>query len=210
MHTMFRYERKCAVMKGWFCSDELMNREPVACQSRKVRNKTLKEVICQFCCAEVPLFVVADQKRQTFLRVKNVIKKFSIKMCSDEFSLNMLWSTCVFLYSLSATVLILRHLPPVCDLFQKGWGSRVCKYMHAIAIHNAVTHGRTVQKGWSNPPGKSHPVYLSFLGVVGHQSKAHNLSYSCEEPPYLGSSCSTRTVCSCYRCKSTVGGSSQL
>jgi len=31
-------------------------------------------------------------------------------------------------------------------------GGRVCNYMQAKAIHNAVTQGRTVQKGWSIPP----------------------------------------------------------
>jgi len=49
---------------------------------------------------------------------------------------------------------------PVRYLSQKG-GSRVCEYMymHARAIYNVLTQGRTMQKGGSNPqpPGKSHP-----------------------------------------------------
>jgi len=43
--------------------------------------------------------------------------------------------------------------PPVCDLSQKSGGRvHVCKYMLARAIPTAVTQGRTVQKGGSNPP----------------------------------------------------------
>ena len=46
---------------------------------------------------------------------------------------------------------MLHDMSTVCDL-PKEDGGRVCKYMHTRAIHNAVTHGRTVQKGGSHPP----------------------------------------------------------
>ena len=41
----------------------------------------------------------------------------------------------------------------------KKGGGRVCEYMHAEAIYTALTQGRTVQKGGSNPnlPEKSRP-----------------------------------------------------
>jgi len=38
----------------------------------------------------------------------------------------------------------------VCYLSQERWG-RVCEYMHARAIYNVLTQGKTVQKGGSNP-----------------------------------------------------------
>ena len=37
----------------------------------------------------------------------------------------------------------------VCNLSQKG-GGRVCEFMHAMAMYNVLTQGRTVQKGGSN------------------------------------------------------------
>src|SRR6218665_1641430 len=47
---------------------------------------------------------------------------------------------------------------------QKKVGGRVCEHMHARAINNALSQGRTVQKGGSNPqpPSKSQPasIYL--------------------------------------------------
>jgi len=39
--------------------------------------------------------------------------------------------------------------------------------MHARAIYNVLTQGRTVQKGGSNTPGKSHPAV--YIGSI-HQS----------------------------------------
>jgi len=49
--------------------------------------------------------------------------------------------------------------PRQCFICQKKGGGRVCEYMHARAIYNVLTQGRTVQKGGSNPqsPGKLHP-----------------------------------------------------
>jgi len=51
----------------------------------------------------------------------------------------------------------------VCDLPPKGDSGegRVCKYMHARAIHNAVAQGRTVQKGGSNP--HNPPAYHTLI-----------------------------------------------
>ena len=39
-----------------------------------------------------------------------------------------------------------------------GRERRVCEYIHARAIHNAVTQGRRVQKGGLNPP-KGPSIY---------------------------------------------------
>ena len=49
-------------------------------------------------------------------------------------------------------------------------GGRVCKYMRANdarAIHNALTQGRTVQKGGSNPPNPTanHTLRLCMYNV---------------------------------------------
>jgi len=44
-----------------------------------------------------------------------------------------------------------------------GEGGRICEYMHARAIHNVLTQSWTVQKGWSNPPNKSHPVTKNVM-----------------------------------------------
>ena len=55
-------------------------------------------------------------------------------------------------------------------------GCLVCEYMHARAIYNGLTHGRTVQKGGSNPqsPGKSHPGMglCSFIACISIVSQS--------------------------------------
>src|SRR6218665_337946 len=52
------------------------------------------------------------------------------------------------------TVLIALHCvhDNSCVICPKKGGGRVCKYMHARAIRNALIQGRTVQKCGSNPP----------------------------------------------------------
>src|SRR6218665_1613282 len=42
-------------------------------------------------------------------------------------------------------------------------GGQVYEYVHARAIYNVLTQGRTVQNGGSNPhtPGKSHPAFAT-------------------------------------------------
>jgi|SRR6218665_3899062 len=71
------------------------------------------------------------------------------------------------------------HTWPVCGLFQKG-GGRVCKCMHARAIHKVLTQSRTVQKGGSNhhnPPGQITPCTW--------QGPAHMKSSATETHPQL-------------------------
>jgi len=54
------------------------------------------------------------------------------------------------------------------DLSPKRWAGRVCEYMHARAIHNVLTQGRTVQKGRGVNPGgvgRSRPLRF-WAGVV--------------------------------------------
>src|SRR6218665_1348932 len=58
------------------------------------------------------------------------------------------------LFAASVYVLIALHCvhDNSCVICPKKGGGRVCKYMHARAIRNALTQGRTVQKCGSNPP----------------------------------------------------------
>ena len=57
----------------------------------------------------------------------------------------------------------------------KKVGSQVCEYIHARAIYNVLTQGRTVQKGWSNlpTPGKSHPAWSQKLSLRGIMTIIH-------------------------------------
>jgi len=52
----------------------------------------------------------------------------------------------------------------------KKVGGRVCEYMHARAIYNVLTQGRTVQKGGLKPPTNHTLVTGRF--VVKHTGTA--------------------------------------
>ena len=58
----------------------------------------------------------------------------------------------------------------------KKVGGRVCEYMHAGAIYDALTQGRTVQKGGSNTPNApaSHTLALSGQRILSECRQERN------------------------------------
>src|SRR6218665_4007947 len=55
----------------------------------------------------------------------------------------------------------------------KKGGGRVCKYMHATAIYNALTQGRTVQNSGSNYPNPpaNHTLHVTLRATNDHATE---------------------------------------